>query len=476
MAGNQLVEQRKTIATQLFSEQAIEQLKMALPDIGVNPQRIARIAFTSITLNPDLLRCTPASILRSVILSAQYGLLPDGRQAHLIPYGDQCTFQPDYKGLIALIRRSPKVASYVLDAVFEEDEFEIISGTERFIKHKPNLKGKRDINHLLCVYSQIKYDNGEIDFDYMTKQECLTVRDNHAQKSSKTGKFSPAWEKDTIEMCKKSVSKRHAKKADLSNEVHSAIKADDLAEIGGNQASMVLENSALFGKDELSNILDVSAEDVTEVIHQDPEEIAKQFKDAVQRSGKKYGRMEMVMEFVAICAKAQKEESEQTNEAVMAAAVEDIGGFMNAYHLWAKQKMESQKQTQADQAQADAKKAAQTAHNKKSQPGQKPVPAAEPQQKAKQEPPAAPVQEPEFEPLTDAHRAHLEELMNEYGLAGVVNDGDLVAYFELESLDAMPDEKYSAAVKYLHELANEAGYDSDNPSGVIEGDGGETKF
>lgn len=465
MAGNQLVERKKDIAKQLFSEQAIEQLKMALPDIGVNPQRIARIAFTSITLNPDLLRCTPASILRSVILSAQYGLLPDGRQAHLIPYADQCTFQPDYKGLIALIRRSPKVASYVLDAVFEDDEFEIISGTERFIKHKPNLKGKRDIEHLLCVYSQIKYDNGEIDFDYMTKQECFTVRDNHAQKSNKTGKFSPAWEKDTIEMCKKTVCKRHAKKADLSSEVHSAIKADDLAETSGTQNGMVQENAALFGKEELGNIFDVAPEDVTDVKPVDPEEVVKQFKDAVQRSGKKYGKMDMVMEFVGICAQAQKEEGDRTDEAVMKAAVENIAEFMAAYQKWVKQKNAQAQKQQQDQAAASAG-GEQTRQGKQQT---QTAPATEPQEKAKQEPSAAPA-EPAFEPLTKAHREHLDELTENFLAAGVLNDGDLLVFFEVDSLDELPDEKYSDAVKYLNDLANEAGYDPDGEmSGIIEG-------
>lgn len=456
MAGNQLVERKKDIAKQLFSEQAIDQLKMALPEIGVHPQRIARIAFTSITLNPDLLRCTPASILRSVILSAQYGLLPDGRQAHLIPYGDQCTFQPDYKGLIALIRRAPKVASYVLDAVFEEDEFEIISGTERFIKHKPNLMGKRDINHLLCVYSQIKYDNGEIDFDYMTKQECLTVRDNHAQKSSKTGKFSPAWEKDTIEMCKKTVCKRHAKKADLSSEVHSAIKADDLAETGGPQSGMVQENAALFGKDELANIFDVAPEDITEVKPVDSEETARQFKDAVQRSGKKYGKMEMVMEFVRACAQAQKDEGDRTDEAVMCAAIEDIGSFMGAYQSWAAKQKPAAQRKPDPRAETKPSQAEKSATQK--------APAGNPKDQAETK--------PGFTPLADTRRRHIDELLEEGFNAGVVSETDILAFFEVASLDELPDEKYSMVIKYIHSLAEEAGYPlGESPDGAeIEGD------
>jgi recombination protein RecT len=65
----------------------MEQLKMALPK-HLTPDRLLRVAMTSIQQNPRLLDCTQESLLKSVIICAQLGLEPDGiiGGAYLVPY------------------------------------------------------------------------------------------------------------------------------------------------------------------------------------------------------------------------------------------------------------------------------------------------------------------------------------------------------------------------------------------------------
>ena len=330
MAGGLTVVQQKeqTIKGYLMSDATMDQIKMALPAIGITPQRIARVAFTAITQNPKLSACGLPSLLRAVILSAQYGVLPDGRQAHLIPYGPDCQFIMDYKGLITLIRRSPKVASYHLDAVYENDEIEIISGSKREINHIPCIHGSR--GEFLLVYSLITYENGEIDFDYMTREECEKTRDDYSKKD-REGQFSPAWRKSFVEMCKKTVCHRHGKKADISPEAASAIIADEMAESGKSQAGIMGMNDAIFGSGDL-DIIDTAAEEVDEESEVDLKAAQTEYNKAVKKHWKN-GKVpkEKLEEYIQLL----QDKNEKSRTETLNYITGNIEAFIPSFAKWA---------------------------------------------------------------------------------------------------------------------------------------------
>jgi recombination protein RecT len=409
-----ILKKQSAIKGYLMADSTIDQLSMALPKIGVTPERIARIAFTSIGQNPKLLDCSPESVLRSVILSAQYGLLPNGRDAHLIPYGRECQFQMDYKGLITLIRRSPKVASYVLEAAFEDDKFEIFSGSERKIVHKPNIKGNRSPEKLLCVYSLITYNNGEIDFDYMTKKEVETVRDAFSKQPD-----GDAWKKSFIEMAKKTVCHRHGKKADISETAYLAMKADEAAMLGENQQSVLDMGKGMLGEGEFKDlVIDTEYEEI-----ETPEQVRENFEKAVrvasQKTGVKYKSIAKVHEYLGLIA---KNKDKDPNE-VMRAATKDNEGFIISYGKWL--------------GKQDAGASQQPSQNNAPQ-GATPLSS-------------------EDGLITAPHLSHIKSLCGEYGIELL----EVEEYFEVSTMENLSDAKYSSVVSYLNELA--AQMDKDIP-------------
>src|ERR1700690_3025545 len=84
-----------------------QQIALALPK-HMDPDRLCRIALTTIRQTPKLLDCDPLSLIKCVVQCAAIGLEPDpllGR-AYLVPFGRECQLLIGYRGMIDLARRS----------------------------------------------------------------------------------------------------------------------------------------------------------------------------------------------------------------------------------------------------------------------------------------------------------------------------------------------------------------------------------
>lgn len=299
--GTQLTELKQRandIQTALFSEKTIGQLKAALPEIGVTPERLARIAFTAISKDAKLMACSWQSLIRSVIQCAQYGLVPDGRQAHLIPYKGECTLIIDYKGLVTLIRRSPNVSNMFSFTIHENDQYEVTLGTNPDIKHTLPKDGAAR-GKPIAAYSVIRYKDGGFDFDIMSVSDVEAVRDRFAQKNQQN-EFSKAWRYSFEEMMKKTVIRRHSKTADISYNVAEAIENDIKAEGGEG--------------------MDFMDADFSEV---DRNPVA--FDDAVKDFDQK-----KVDAFLELCATSEN----VTIDEVKTSAMDDLEGFKKALTDW----------------------------------------------------------------------------------------------------------------------------------------------
>jgi recombination protein RecT len=144
------------------------------------------------------------------------GIEPDGRRAHLIPYGTQCTLIIDYKGLVELIRRSGEVAAIRAETVCENDEFGWENGT---ITHRVDWRNPR--GEVQAVYAEAKLTSGEVQTAVLTKDEVEGIR-----KRSRAGASGP-WATDWSEMAKKTAIRRLSKLLPLSVEIAEAMDKDD---------------------------------------------------------------------------------------------------------------------------------------------------------------------------------------------------------------------------------------------------------
>lgn len=206
---------QKDIKSFIQSDAFKNQVAMALPK-HMTPDRFCRVALTACLKTPQLLKCSRESLLSCMIQCSQFGLEPDGRHAHLIPYKDACTLIIDYKGLIALAKRSGEIRDIGAMIVKEKDEFDWVNGV---VTHRIDWRNPRGESQ--CVYSYVEGTDGVRSYEVMTMDEVKAVRGR-----SKSANSGP-WVTDFDEMAKKTVIRRHSKRLTLSPEFMDAVTADD---------------------------------------------------------------------------------------------------------------------------------------------------------------------------------------------------------------------------------------------------------
>ena len=119
-----------------FQDRFKPQMALALPK-HLTADRMARLALTAFSTNPNLQACTPNSIMASIMTAAQLGLEPGiNGQGYLIPYKAECTFVPGWKGLVDIANRSGRCTVWT-GAVFEGDTFDFALGDNPFVRHQP---------------------------------------------------------------------------------------------------------------------------------------------------------------------------------------------------------------------------------------------------------------------------------------------------------------------------------------------------
>lgn len=112
------------------------QVALALPK-HLQPERMIRIALTSLRTNPKLMECDPQSIMASIMLASQLGLEPGVMgQCYLVPYKGTCTLIPGWQGLLDLVNRAGKATAWT-GAVYQGDEFEWQLGDNPKLTHRP---------------------------------------------------------------------------------------------------------------------------------------------------------------------------------------------------------------------------------------------------------------------------------------------------------------------------------------------------
>jgi len=204
------------IKSLIQSESGKKQFALALPK-HINPDRFVRVALTAFTKTPKLLQCTKESLLAALLDCSSMGIEPDGRKAHLIPYGNKCQLIVDYKGLVDIARRSGEIADIHADVVCENDAFECSFGSDSKLNHTP---APKDRGPVVQVYSFVRLKDKSSSFEVMNIEEV-----NKIKTRSKAASSGP-WVTDWNEMAKKTVFRRHSKWLPESPEMQLALEKD----------------------------------------------------------------------------------------------------------------------------------------------------------------------------------------------------------------------------------------------------------
>lgn len=218
------VEQANGGAPTVFTmlEQLKPEIAKALP-AHMNAERMARIGLTVIRQTPALGRCEPASLLGALMTCAQLGLEPGPLgEAYLVPYGNQVTFIPGYRGLIKLAWQSGQLTSIAAHTVHANDEFDYEYGLDPKLVHKPALKNRGEV---IAVYAAAVFKNGGSAFIVMSIEDVEAIRTR--SRASANG----PWKTDYDAMARKTAVRQLIRWLPLSSELANVQTA---AEVDGS--------------------------------------------------------------------------------------------------------------------------------------------------------------------------------------------------------------------------------------------------
>lgn len=218
-----------TLRDRINSDSVRNEIARQLPK-HMTAERMARVTLTALTRIPKLAECTPESFLRCVMDLSQWGLEPDGRRAHLIPFENrragtvECQLIIDYKGIVELLYRSGNVTALHADVVYEGDLFgyslgQIKNHTPWFLLPKSARDEER--GKPIAAYCIATMRDGTEKHEVMSYDEIESIR-----KRSRAGNSGP-WVTDWNEMAKKTVFRRCSKWLPWSAEIRDAIENDD---------------------------------------------------------------------------------------------------------------------------------------------------------------------------------------------------------------------------------------------------------
>lgn len=213
------------VASQL--EKARSRLAAIIPQgTGLEPSIAIGVCLDALQRTPELLKCEPLSIVRSVIHAAELGL-PLGSplgEAYLVPFAGKATMMIGYRGFVKLIRAAPRVSIVKGIIVRQGDEFRVDEGNNA-LTHIQGAGTGRNRGDVTFAYSRVYYTDGSSQFEVMDRDELEKIRTKAIEQAR--GRSTP-WKTHAEEMYKKCPLRRQAKWLDLSPLGKRGLELDEL--------------------------------------------------------------------------------------------------------------------------------------------------------------------------------------------------------------------------------------------------------
>lgn len=210
-------EQRRTPVQQfkadLKSLRDAGELDMLPSNVGYEAFRNA--AVVAITDNPAILQCKRESVFKAVRRLAAAGLVPDGREAAIVPFKGEAQAMPMVAGLIKTARNSGEIVSIWADVVYDTEELQVwVEDGERKFRH--NYDPMTRSGKIVGAYAVAKLKDGTIEFEPMGLEEIDKRR--RASANQKGDQPTGVWGQWFSEMAKKTVIRALCKRLPISSE------------------------------------------------------------------------------------------------------------------------------------------------------------------------------------------------------------------------------------------------------------------
>lgn len=192
-----------------------------LPIVAETGQSFDRLKSTfsiAVQQNPDILKCTPESLRREISKCAVDGLVPDSKEAVLLPYLDReskeyiANYQPMVYGIIKRMKELGGVFQIVCNLVYEKDVYEVNQANPDELVHKSD-RFSTQRGGVIGGYVIFRDEHKRLmHFEEMSRDDFDRVR------AASKAPNSPAWRDWFEEMCKKAVLRRGAKYISINND------------------------------------------------------------------------------------------------------------------------------------------------------------------------------------------------------------------------------------------------------------------
>lgn len=208
----------------------IDAKELALPST-VSVEAFRNAAVVAVQDNPSILRCDPSSVFRAIRKLAGAGLVPDGRDAAIVPFKGQAQAMPTVAGLRKIARNSGEITSLWDEVIYDGELFSIeIEDGERKFRHTQADGSPLDAlsrgGDVRGAYAVAKLKDGTIEFLTMNLEQ---IEKRRRASASQRGQSQPTgvWKDWFEEMARKTVVRALCNKLPMSAEDVRRIMAED---------------------------------------------------------------------------------------------------------------------------------------------------------------------------------------------------------------------------------------------------------
>lgn len=194
-----------------------EQFAAALPP-QVSLDKFLGVVLTGIRLNENLQGADRTTLYGACLKCAQDGLLPDGREAALVMFGQNVQYMPMLGGMLKKVRNSGEVTKVSVQVVYSNDQFDYELGTSDRLEHKPAI-GER--GEPIAAYAIAWLKDGQVVHEVMSKDQIEKVR--NVSRAKNNGPWRDWWD----EMARKTVFRRLAKWLPQSTDLQRLLESDN---------------------------------------------------------------------------------------------------------------------------------------------------------------------------------------------------------------------------------------------------------
>ena len=198
--------------------------KAQLKQVLQSPERVSffqRTLLVAVQRTPDLLQNQESLFLAAQQCAAD-GLIPDGREAALIAFGNKVQYLPMIAGILKKVRGSGEVSTIMAAVVYKGEDFKHWTDDKgEHLIHHPDDFAEQKEDDILGAYALACLKDGSIQMEVMSK-----ARINKARNSGRAGSRGP-WVDWYAEQAEKTVLKSLAKRLPMSTDVSQFISRED---------------------------------------------------------------------------------------------------------------------------------------------------------------------------------------------------------------------------------------------------------